>query len=204
MLLTRHFVFIHVMKTGGSTVRKTLEDIAPPEWRLQDVGLHPTHADIPASHAELPRLAFVRNPYAWYVSWFHFQREKVRDDYWLEISDNGRLGFADSMRRALTGSPALALGEGPFLQYLWTALGRGLEGVHVGRMEHLGPDLLRMLRKCCDLEPAMIEAIERIPVRNASTHAHYVRYYDDELRQLVAEKDGPIFDHFGYAWEDRD
>lgn len=201
MILTRHFVFVHVPKTGGNFVRAVLERHAPADWQVRRLADHQTYADIPATHAGLPMLAFVRNPFAWYVSWFHFQ-QKARDDFFLRISDGGRLGFADSMRRALASGPALEHGEGPFLQTLWSMLGPGLEGARVGRMETLRADLLRLMGEICDVPESMAAAIEALPSQNKSAHGHYSRYYDAELRALVRQKDGPIFDHFGYEWED--
>lgn len=200
MILCRRFVFVHVPKTGGNFVREVLERHAPPEWQLQRCADHSTYADVPASHRGLPMLAFVRNPYAWYVSWFHFQ-QKTRDPFFLTISDNGRLGFADTMRAVFASGGALQHGEGPFLQTLWEMLGRGLEGCRVGKMESMREDLLRLLGEVESVPAAMREAITALPRQNTSAHDHYARYYDDALRDLVRQKDGPIFDYFGYDFE---
>lgn len=201
MLLAKHFVFIHVQKTGGTTVRSILEKHAPKEWELTDFGQHPTFADIPSSHAHLPKFAFVRNPFSWYVSWFHFQRDKERSDFFLEVSDGDTLGFADTMRRMFAIRPELQHGSGPFLQYLWEALGPGLEGVKAGRMEHMRDDLARILGECCEVPADMAAAIASLPVLNASPHDHYSKYYDEELRDLIHEKDKPIFEYFDYSFE---
>lgn len=200
MILCRRFVFLHVPKTGGNFVREVLERHAPPEWQLQRGADHATHADVPASHRGLPKLAFVRNPYAWYVSWFHFQR-KTRDPFFLQISDGGRLDFAATLRAVFQSGGALEHGEGPFLQSLWEMLGRGLEGCRVGKMETMREDLLRLLSEVETVPSTLAAAIAALPRQNTSAHDHYARYYDAELRDLVRQKDGPIFDHFGYAFE---
>jgi len=201
MLLSKHFVFIHVQKTGGTTVRSILEKHAPEEWELTDFGQHPTYADIPPSHAHLPKFAFVRNPYSWYVSWYHFQRNRERSDIYLEVSENDTLGFADTMRRMFKIRPELKHGSGPLLQYLWKALGPGLEGIKAGKMENMRDDLARILGECCEMPTAMEAAIASLPVLNASPHDHYSNYYDEELRDLIYEKDKPIFQHFDYSFE---
>ncbi|MCR9245462.1 MAG: sulfotransferase family 2 domain-containing protein [bacterium] len=200
MILTRHFVFVHIPKTGGNFVRRILEEHAAPDWQVQRLDDHLTYADVPASHRELPRLAFVRNPFAWYVSWYYFQK-KTRDDFFLQVSDNGALGFAATMRNTFRARPALEHGEGPFLQTLWHMLGPGLEGSRVGRMEALRQDLSRLMQECCEVPAAMQCAIDSLPSQNTSKHGHYSQYYDDELRDLVLAKDRAIFDHFGYRWE---
>jgi hypothetical protein len=201
MFLTRHFVFVHIPKTGGNFVHTILQDHAPPEWELQMADTHASHEQIPESHRHLPRLAFARNPFSWHVSWFHFQ-QRTRDEMFMNISDNGKLEFADSMRRAYTGDGLLAKSSGALTQTLFEMLGEGLEGAVVGKIELMREELLRMFGQCTEVPTAMAEAIQQVPPQNTSRHAHYSTYYDRELRDIVRDKDGPVFDHFGYEWEE--
>jgi hypothetical protein len=201
VILARDFVFVHVPKTGGNFVREILERHAPPAWRLQKLADHATVAEIPKSHLALPRLAFVRNPYDWYVSWYHFQQQ-TRSDFFVAVSDDGRLPFAAAMRRALTSNDALLRGQGPFTQTLKSLLGEGLEGVRIGRMERMREDLQRLLAEVVEVPPAMAAAILSLPPQNVSVHQHYSRYYDQELRRLIWEKDHQAFEFLGYAWEE--
>lgn len=203
MYLTRHFVFVHVPRTGGNFVRVLLEQHAPADWQLQHGPDHATVFDIPASHQHLPRLAIVRNPYAWYVSWFHFQ-QKTRDDFYLEISEGGRLGFADSLRNALRRRDALARGEGPFTQTIREMLGHDVASVRIGKFEQLRAELLRLFGEVVTVPEPLARAIGEVPVQNASQHEHWSRYYDDELRQLIAVKDADALRFFGYGWETAD
>lgn len=201
MFLTRHFVFVHIPKTGGNFVREILERHAPPEWELQGLDTHATHDQIPPSHRDLPRLAIARNPFAWHVSWFHFQ-QRVQDEFFRRISDDGKLDFAGSMRRAYTAGGPLAQQAGALTQTLLDMLGQGLEGAKVGKMESLREDLLGMIGACTTVPPAMASAIQQAPPQNTSKHRHYSSYYDEELRDLIRTKDAPVFDFFGYEWED--
>ena len=52
-----------------------------------------------------------------------------------------------------------------------------------------------------EVPAALSAAIEEQPPRNATRHAHYSTYYDDELRELVAQKDRLVFDLCGYTFE---
>ncbi len=201
MYLTRHFVFVHVPKTGGNFVRELLERYAPEDWHVQRLEDHLTHESIPASHRDLPRLAIARNPFAWHVSWFHFQ-QKNPSAFFDQISDGGALDFQASMRRAYTGDGPLANSSGALTQTLFDMLGRGLEGAKVGTMEALREDLLRLFSECVEVPRALREALEELPPQNTSRHAHYSTYYDDELRAIVRDKDAPVFDYFGYEWEE--
>jgi len=201
MFLTRHFVFVHVPKTGGNFVREILERHAPADWNLEKLEDHATYQEIPESHRDLPRLAIARNPFSWHVSWFHFQ-QGVRNDLFLRISDNGKFGFADSMRRAYTGDGPLAKQSGALTQTLFEMLGQGLEGAKLGRMEDLRSDLIKMIGACTEVPQDMARAIQNMPPQNTSKHRHYSSYYDPELRDLIRQKDAPVFDYLGYQWEE--
>jgi len=201
MFLTRHFAFLHVPRTGGNFVLKLLQEHAPAEWQMQRCADHATVRDIPPSHAALPRLAFVRNPYDWYVSWYHFQ-QRTRDPFFLEITDNGTLPFGASMRRAFRSRKALARGEGPYTQTIREMLGSDLAGVRIGRVERLREDLQRLLSEVVEVPASMAEAIRSLPRQNTSEHDHWSRYYDAELRELIARKDRTSLSFFGYGWEE--
>ena len=135
------------------------------------------------------------------MSWFHFQQDRERSDFFLEVTEGDTLGFADTMRKMFKMRPEFEFGLGPFFQQLLQALGPGFDGVSTGRMEHMREDLARMLGECCEVPDALAEAIAGLNRQNASPHGHYSSYYDDELRQLVYEKDRPIFEYYGYEFE---
>jgi len=201
MFLTRHFTFLHVPRTGGNFVLGLLQEHAPPDWQVQRRADHATVHDIPPSHANLPRLAFVRNPYDWYVSWYHFQ-QRTRDPFFLEISEDGRLPFPATMRRALNSRAAFALGEGPFTQTIRDMLGKDVAGIRIGRFERFRDDLHRLLTEVVEIPAPMAREIHERTPRNTSAHDHWSRYYDPELRELIAQKDREALAFFGYGWED--
>jgi hypothetical protein len=48
----------------------------------------------------------------------------------------------------------------------------------------------------------MREFLDNAAPRNVARHAHYTEFYDDELRDLVAERDAPIIARHGYGFGD--
>ena len=77
--------------------------------------------------------------------------------------------------------------------------------LHIGRFENLQQEFVSIMR---DLDVAEADAIEArfdsTPRINASHHSHYSKYLDDELRRLIAEREAPIVERFGYRFETDD
>lgn len=104
-------------------------------------------------------------------------------------------------RFALAGIKDSALGFYSFLyQYLYGEQDRNLT---VQRAENLRPALLEYLHSQGQrVTAAANDFILDAPARNVSEHAPYLSYYDDELRDLVAERDKLIISRHGYRFAD--
>ena len=113
MLITKHFVFIHFQKTGGVFFRRLCREHLPPDWIVDE--LETTHAGyhrIPAEYSHLPAIAFIRNPWDWYVSWYHFETQYLgsgdrpvpenETHPWHTLLGGGALQFPEAVRRACT------------------------------------------------------------------------------------------------------
>jgi hypothetical protein len=74
VLIHDRFVFIHVPKTGGTFLRHMLKEELPDCYPLgeDDGRVHHGWDRIPDEAQGRPVLAFVRNPWDWYVSWYSF------------------------------------------------------------------------------------------------------------------------------------
>lgn len=105
MIVCRDFVFLHLHKSGGTFVNQLMLRCLP-EARM--IGYHWPYAQLPEAYRGLPVLGAVRNPFAYYVSWFHFQRGQAQPNALYRIcSDDGRLGFAETIHNLVTleGNP---------------------------------------------------------------------------------------------------
>ena len=199
------FLFIHVFKTGGSSVREALAPQAyrPAEssWRrLRLLGLAPPeplaalapHATAADVHAVLPektfkryfKFAFVRNPWDWHVSWYHYIRQNPSHYQHPEVS---RMW--------------------DFEEYLtWRVeYDRLFQKDFVVDVQ--GRLLVDFLGRFEDLEQDFGKVCGRIGVRtgllhrNRSKRRDYRWYYTDRTRELVEMFWAEDVELFGYRYE---
>lgn len=95
MIVTDHFAFIHMHKTGGQSVNNALSEALP---SCQEVGYHYPFSLLPEQFAHLPLVGFVRNPWDWYVSWYAFNRQpKMQNPLFAVCSNGGSADFKTSV-----------------------------------------------------------------------------------------------------------
>ncbi|MDH3634202.1 MAG: aspartyl/asparaginyl beta-hydroxylase domain-containing protein [Gammaproteobacteria bacterium] len=76
------------------------------------------------------------------------------------------------------------------------------KALHIGRFENLQQEFLSIMRQLEVEEVAAMQAkFDTNPRMNASRHSHYSRYLDDELRELIAQKESQLIDKYGYKFE---
>jgi hypothetical protein len=175
MLLKRpHWGFVHVPKTGGVSIKKTLAT----EVDTQTVTLH-----APASAASGVRVkfGFVRNPWDRLVSLYSWMSQTELS--WFDSQAIASAGFkAWLFDPAMPDIPAgrhwTNGGRAPLLnrrQQIWW-----LEGCDfVGRFEHMQEDFDRI----CDLIRIKRRSLGH---ENRSEHRPYQEFYDDASRKAVA------------------
>ena len=200
-------LFVHVQKTGGSTVQSVLLDRLPGAEKL--AGLPGAkHAHLGTALKRQPELTaywtfgFVRNPWARLWSWWsmidrrHAQRDEGHpwasrridnNDFWSGVLRD----LPDFEAFVLRGPDQFARLRTPQLRYLEHGDRRA---DLIGRTETFGADLERV---CGHLG---IEPPPQEPRRNAGPGSSYRERYTPAMRDHVAELFAADLDEFGYEF----
>tara|TARA_R110000787_G_scaffold64419_2_gene145479 strand:- start:1221 stop:1850 length:630 start_codon:yes stop_codon:yes gene_type:complete len=196
--LDRKFIFFHVPKTGGTSIKAALRphclDTGSPE------GLFQVHLDVNTMSTrihktvwdEYYKFAFVRNPWDLAVSYYHYVREHhahVYHDTVMEYRD-----FPEYVEQAMWHR---GLPETVVIQHRFT-MSEQRDGINfVGRYETLQKDFERV---CSSIGLCPI----RLPVKNKSELKtnHYSAYYTSEAREQVFNLCYEDISTFGYTFEE--
>ncbi len=99
MIISDRLVFLHLHKSGGTFVNQFLLNCVP---AARQIGYHLPYSALPEAYRALPVMGSVRNPWAYYVSWYFFQSGQERPNSLFRIcSDNGALGFEATIANLL-------------------------------------------------------------------------------------------------------
>lgn len=209
-----HFLFVHIAKTAGTSVRSTLNRL---RWRdpyfipqficsrISGLTGHriackiPRHAKVIAAYEMLPRevfdglfkFAFVRNPWDLQVSSYHHlkrERPHLVGDRDFETFLRYKLDPARPYQYHLDTSIALQS------DYLIDLHGKVLVDF-IGRFETLGDDFITICQRIGVKPPALEHK------RQAKDRGGYQKYYTAETADLVAQHFAADIAMFGYTFE---
>lgn len=214
---THKFIFFHVPKVAGLSIRSALADYTqePPKFRikrpaktLRNGKLNPLyqmwasfllHANARTARKELPKevfenfykFAFVRNPWDWQVSMYHFiLKEPEFPNHDLIKSLGGFEAFLSWLIRTENPYPKNAT---KFQKNVVTEVEGNLMVDFVGHYENLATDFQRVCQR--------LNIDAELPHLNRSKHRDYRTYYNERTRQMVAEYFQEDIALFGYTFE---
>jgi hypothetical protein len=99
MIVTEKFVFVHLPRSGGTFISEVIRKFFP---SAREIGYHLPRTLLPRQYSHLPLLGAVRNPWEFYVSWYHHVLPRDAATPLISwISENGKIGFIDTARNAL-------------------------------------------------------------------------------------------------------
>jgi len=200
MLLCDHFVFVHLLKTGGTFVKQTLLRHAPSDWHCRDLDGHPALSDIPLQYRGKPCFGFIRNPWDWYVSAYSYFNKVADDPLFNDISSSGTLGFADTIWRSFEAEPFKSSNTGPMSYFFTQIFGEDCSCEFL-RFESLRDDLLRHLQRLgLEVPNSLKRAIQQSVPLNSSPRGDYRTYYDAPLASAISRLDADLISRFGYSF----
>jgi hypothetical protein len=229
MIATERFVFLHLHKSGGSFVndciRRFLPGVREIGYHLPGHLIPPAYARLPViGLVRNPWSYYV----SWYSyqrqrpqpnALFQVLSEDGARDFAGTIGNMLDLGRDEALLERLVARlpvqyggrglnlPGFALGpirgtRRGFYSYLHDYLYGGVPAsVHVRRMEALPDALLELF---ADVGQPVSDELRRsvlaAPPKNPSQHDAWPGYYDDVLRERVAEADAPLIARYGYRF----
>jgi len=209
-----NFIFFHVPKAAGTSVTKALNKSLTGDVLMNENNkglksflskkgkLWPNHATCGEVRSYLSnerynkyfKFCFVRNPWDRLVSLYHYtvQKEaKIYADKGLKLPQFSQdIMDADSFENWITSE------KFGTAQYYFLSNNNQLLVDFVGRSESLQADFSYV----CGLVgiPNII-----LPKENVSKHKKYQQYYNNETRQIVAERYKKDIELFGYTYEEQ-
>lgn len=212
---THSFIFIHISKTGGMSVRAALQPYSaeperfimrrPPKMAgaganplykvWETLLLHPKASDV---RKELPKdvfercfkFAFVRNPWDLLVSMYHFilrEPEAAKHDQVKALGGfNAFVEWVDSTPEPFPKGTTRLQSE------MITDAGGNLLVDFVGAYEDLEEDFSEVAR--------IVGIQAALPHVNRSVHNDYRTYYNERTRAIVEEYFQPDIERFGYSF----
>ncbi|HAX74508.1 MAG TPA: sulfotransferase [Cyanobacteria bacterium UBA11372] len=211
-----NFIFFHVTKAAGTSVKKALQDYAkePEKFKIKrppkmlDNKLNPLyemwesvlwHAKAREVKKELTeevynnfyKFAFVRNPWDWQVSYYHFilkETSHIRHEFVKSMS-----GFDEYLEWVINTKNPYPKGTTKFQKDTIADYDGKLIVDFVGRYETLLQDF-QYICKVLNLDASL-------PHLNSSSHRDYRSYYNNKTRRIVEEYFQEDIELFGYTFD---
>jgi hypothetical protein len=212
---THRFIFFHVAKVAGLSLRNALRGYTqePEKFKIKrplrqrNGQVNPlyamwesalTHATARETQKELGepfnqfyKFAFVRNPWDWQVSMYHFLlKETTNPRYGLVKS---MAGFEDYLEWVIRTEHPYPKGATKLQKDMLADENGQLLVDFVGRFETLAEDFAHVCR--------VLKLEASLPHLNRSHHADYCAYYNERTRRLVADYFQADIELFGYTFE---
>ena len=103
MLITDKFVFLHLPRAGGTFVYEVIRNFFP---SAREIGYHFPRELLPREYSHLPVLGTARNPWEFYVSWYHYHHSSdtyspSKNVLFFCVSEDRKLDFVQTIRNVL-------------------------------------------------------------------------------------------------------
>lgn len=156
-----------------------------------------THATVQQTQRALPKefdqfykFAFVRNPWDWQVSMYHFLLKETENPRYQTIKDLG--SFTSYLEWVIDTEKPFPKGATKFQKDMLVDTSGNIAVDKVFRFENLSDDFQSISKE--------LEIEASLPKLNYSNHKKYQDYYDDYSKNLVAKHFAEDIDLFKYTF----
>mgnify|MGYP001397075763 CR=1 FL=1 len=184
-------IFIHVPKTGGSSVNFALRPYCDEETHSKAHPLQSAYYNF-CDADNYYQFSFVRNPFSRLVSSYNYLRQGGISQYDRDARD--KLGLQEKTFEEFVKSfnPIdSAIHFKPQIKFF----NKDINKVRIFKLENIQSDFNLICGKIGIPRQKLLR-------RNKSNHKHYTEYYDDETRKIVAEKYAKDIECFSYEFEE--
>jgi hypothetical protein len=201
--VTRQFLFIHIPKTAGTSIRQALEPCGVTEYSSYSRGLeeyimvknkfppHLTYAGaaevLTVDLSRFYKFTFVRNPWDRFVSMYEYYRKDTRHAMHARCQS---CSFGDFIHDVVTRRATFDTKNQ--IDYIVPPARLGAMDF-IGKVENIAEDFSIVCRKL-----GIPDA--RLPVLNTTEHKPYRSYYTDALKKTVESHCKAEIEAFGYAY----
>jgi hypothetical protein len=189
-------LFVHVPKSAGTSIAKPLG--LTPEHLTQDTIIDTQLKG--RNISEYYKFCFVRNPWDRFVSLYHYVCDGSEMWNTSSYGKGPHIDFKTFCKVCRNGCiianhHVWNVHYNPQLSFInvpaWSESSKSID--YIGRFENLQEDL-NQICKNAGIKPF------QVPHKNKTKHKHYTEYYNNETRQIVAEKYAEDISHFGYKF----
>lgn len=217
MYLTNKYVFIHMNKTGGVTVK---------DWMIKHFGAsvhrykHAPIRMLDSIHHGKTTIGVIRNPFSWYVSYFEYLTQNgilttMKFPQFIFTYTQHPRALLDFMgkkvRRKLENlyPPRTKLKIGSWTYHYINYFSYDAKDILREKKPLLAdPSNLDVLMRTETLTEDMVttfgeeyrESIENFPRKNVTKRKPYQEYYNDELRTIVEHREKTLMECLGYEF----
>lgn len=217
----KKLIFVHLPKTGGTMLRQLLDELESATWsfQLQMGGRYTTTGanahDAVGNFYEKDvayKFGFVRNPFDWYVSRYHYFIKKQEVEKGVSKgSDLGLYGedfckkvpsFKDHIMYGTENNKNNNFWMSQLYEKMFYHQGQ-LYMDYIGKLENIQQDINKVLENCSIPFNVDIEEFNKFSGNsfvNSSKHDHYSTYYDKETIDIIKHKDEIILDTYNYMF----
>ena len=186
MISHKHkFIFIEVPKTGTTTICSVLKNNFDAVQPHKHLDIEQYKETFPKETSSYFKFSFVRNPWSRVVSLYN-RKEGIQKKNEMTFVE-----FVDWIQLA-TDTCTMPTPKKNMIDFF--KIDNELKIDFIGKLENIQKDFNIVCDKIGIPQ-------QQLPHENKSNHKHYTEYYDDETKQIVAEKFAKDIEYFGYKFE---